>query len=365
MTRCIKSQSCPSNSAYRHCRRKLRHDKISRQSHGIKGRRLKRTRFKKIYGQPLGRLVLPIRRLQKNTVKTFVCPENFSLRNNGEETLFFFRNVAASILKERIESVIIDHSKIENIDPEVALMMIAEFTRITHHSPSCNIKGRFRGTPDKIMEVLMGVGYLGKFYPELAWTNKLELGERIYLRQQSGSLVVARDVHRLIDDFCKMEMLPQILSKRLRVSLIELMDNAVAHAYRSLGGRRVAREKWWMLGYQDKATREIYFAIMDQGVGMPKTLKSRFIDNGLLIPRNDEEMVLTAFERSFSRTRKPNRGLGLPGLRKHVEAAQQGELFLQTNRVRCIFSPVEAPRSESVALSVEGTILVWKISLPS
>lgn len=98
---------------------------------------------------------------------------------------------------------------------------------------------------------------------------------------------------------------------------------------------------------------------------MPKTLKSRFIDNGLLIPRNDEEMVLTAFERSFSRTRKPNRGLGLPGLRKHVEAAQQGELFLQTNRVRCIFSPVEAPRSESVALSVEGTILVWKISLPS
>jgi hypothetical protein len=337
----------------------------SRRFHGKRKKRIKRTTYKKIYGHALGFGNLPpIKRLYKGSEITIYCPSIFSLAHNSDETLHFFEKVTKAILKDKYEKVIIDHTLITKIDPEVALLMNAEFDKLNYHSPFTNLQGRFNNASEDVMEVLFCVGYLGSFYPKLNWKNRIRIDKRIYLKKDSGNLVTAKDVHDLVDDLCEISSMNETTNKRLRVALIELMDNAVAHAYASKKANfRRPQNKWWMMAYKDFESGDVVFILLDQGIGMPATLSNRYVDRGLLIPRDEEEMVRQAFEKSFSSTKKKNRGLGLPGLRKFVEKTTFGELLVQTKNVHCTITSIIGIKSKKTASSLQGTLIRWNTNL--
>ncbi|NWK57571.1 ATP-binding protein [Verrucomicrobiaceae bacterium N1E253] len=275
-----------------------------------------------------------------------------------------------AIFKLKAARIKVDHTKISVIDPEVALLLVAEFSRYRKHSPNLSLLGQFgKKMNDDVVNVLAGVGYLNRFYPGFATAEggKVRAGSRIYIGHRSGKKVTAKDVHILVnefEEFYNMDHLSRVANKRLRSSLIELMDNAVSHAYERTGHQRwVEGIKWWMMGYKDLESGETYFALMDQGIGMPATLKGRFMDKGILIPRNEEELVVTAFRQSMSRTGKKNRGLGLPRLREFAEASDNGELFVQTHHVRCWFNRSRGIRSERSDIRLAGTLIVWKATV--
>lgn len=331
----------------------------------MKKSRLKRTQKKKIHGQVLGGVSIPKGRAKprERVEIEVICPTHFSLRNNADETLAFFKELEDLVFVRRVQSIRVNHTKTQTVDPEVALLLLAEFSRYKYHAPSLRLLGMFGGLSANVLDVLNGVGYLSQFYKEFSKSEKVKAGGRVYFRHQTGKLVTAEKANDLVDEFYKSGSFDVRGSKRLKKCLTELIDNAVSHAYLIEGYQKVVEaKKWWMLGYRDTNSGELYFAIYDQGVGMVKTLKKNFTSFGWLIPHHDEEMVLTAFEKSTSRTQEENRGLGLPKLRRYAEEARDGELFVQTRKVRCRFSPGKRPSAESHKIPLAGTMIVWKTS---
>jgi hypothetical protein len=332
------------------------------KGHKKKSIRRKRVKYQKLHGRIGGQRRSPIKKVNRGFEGQLDLPENFSLKNNRLETLKFFSDLDDLTLKEKAGVIRVRHKNLKQIDPEVALILMAAFSRITELSPQLKILGDFGQLTDEVFHVLAGVGYLEKFYRARRLKDQVRAGSRIYLRAEPGNQVSGQKAGELVEDFYKLADLDKQANKRICTCLVELMDNAMTHGYGSptSRGKWEPSSKWWMLGYRDEKTGELYFALMDQGFGMPKTLKTRFIERGLLIPRNEEEMVLRAFNRSYSRTKQSNRGLGLPNLKKAALTPNSGELSVQTQNVYCHFKNGEQDQSGVSDIPLAGTLIVWK-----
>ena len=107
----------------------------------------------------------------------------------------------------------------------------------------------------------------------------------------------------------------------------------------------------------------MYFALMDQGVGLFTTLNSSSKLKNWLIPPSKEELVFKAFKESMSSTKKKNRGLGLPKLRQYVEETAGGTINIHSHEVSCEFgnSPQQG-KAWKEKYPLAGTLIVWKAS---
>jgi hypothetical protein len=66
------------------------------------------------------------------------------------------------------------------------------------------------------------------------------------------------------------------VSKKLYGALIECMDNVKAHAYPpGVMPRPDLIGEWWMAGFADPAKDQLAFVFLDQGAGIPTTIKDK------------------------------------------------------------------------------------------
>jgi hypothetical protein len=346
-------------------RKSKRHSKrkwlVKRSRKLLRRRTLRRKRRRK--SGPSGRRKNVI---LKRTQANISLPEVLSITDNSDETIAFFTELERLVFEKKSRLIKIDHANLENITPESALLLIAEYERLSFHAPGLLLQAVGRSPVEEVEDLLEGIGYNNRFTrvsdPSTTFSSKSRAGIT-YIRHKTGKKVVVEEVSALVEHFQRLVNFSSRRSERLLESLLECMANSVGHAYpehRSLEFRWGER-RWWLLGYTDNTCREVYFAFLDQGIGMPSTLKRKFRDAKLLFPLSDSELVLKAFMEPRSRTGYPFRGRGLTTLARYVNEAPDGELIVQTTNVRCRFAPRQKPISEKTASGLAGTLLVWHI----
>jgi hypothetical protein len=304
-----------------------------------------------------------IRRFYGDQIEEISFPPVFCLKIAPDETLNFLKEVEEIFQKASIGRVCIHHGTIQVLGLEAAILLISEFSRITQFAPHLKLIGEFNGLNDHIKSILIGIGYF-RYYPKL---RKIAPADYVsnYIRHVTGTGSDPKASGKLVEAFFESGHLTALQAQRLGKCILECLDNVSHHAYTYEAPRRL-HGRWWLVGYCDKVQGELFFAVVDHGVGIARSLKNRRREDPdslkeLLIGRSDEELIVEAFTRSFSRTMMTNRGLGLPGLKRILDTAGRGEIFVKSGSSECKLIPGKHPVGSSCQVHLDGTLIAWRL----
>lgn len=305
-------------------------------------------------------------RLDSGTkLKNLALPSTFCLITNHDETLRFFQQLEAVFDNPETNRIEVDHTTIQQIGIEACLLLIGEFERLTSYAPRIKLQGRLKGMSESVRALLDGVGYFSFYQGGDPEPHRVVDNQTQYFSITTGKGSDTTASGKLVESFTINGYLNEQVAKRLAKCLVECLDNVSHHAYD--GNRpKPLKRRWWLVGYCDKIKNEIYFAILDLGVGMPHTLHKRRREadmslKNMLFGLSDEELIVRAFTESFSSTKKRNRGLGLPGLKRIIDQFGRGELTVFTSKSECRLTPHKLPHGRSHQIPLAGTLLTWKL----
>jgi hypothetical protein len=279
--------------------------------------------------------------------------------------LNFFKDVQDAFDHQDTKGIEIDHTSLEEIGIEAALFLTAQFSRMKRYAPKVKLRGRLTGMPNHVQSVLDGIGYL-LFYPSNTLPPASKTDTR-YIKIKSGTGSDAAASGLMVETFRDERFLDTPTASRLGKCLVECLDNVSQHAYAGNLCKSL-KKRWWMVGYCDRSGGELYFAILDLGIGMPRSLKNRRreLQNGIvpfLIGLSDEELIVRAFTSGFSSTKKNYRGHGLPSLKKIIDRFGSGQLQVFSYYSECRLRPNTPPEGFTHKVPLEGTLLTWKLKL--
>lgn len=157
--------------------------------------------------------------------------------------------------------------------------------------------------------------------------------------------------------------------------LTEAMTNVSQHAYPDdwdVGPIKVVKKGWWMLGHINKLRKELKIMIVDQGIGIPRSLPRTHKDilptllAALKLEVSDGAMIHAAMEVGRSRMGQTHRGKGLNDLKQIIDVCKTGTLRIlskkgeYTYRVR---NSLAIPIVQGHESSLNGTLVEWTIPL--
>jgi two-component sensor histidine kinase len=290
-------------------------------------------------------------------------PSELCMINARNQTLSFFSEVQKAFDHPETKGIEIDHTTLQTIGIEAALLLTAQFHRMNRYAPNIVLRGKLAGMPPHIQTVLEGIGYL-LFYPKNNLPTTSSTDTR-YIRIKTGRGSDAQASGILVEAFRDEGFLDTQTATRLGKCLVECLDNVSQHAYAGTL-KKSLKKRWWMVGYCDRNTAELYFAILDLGIGMPRSLRRRRREwrHGLvplLFGLDDRELIVEAFTRGFSSTKKKYRGHGLPSLKKIIDKFGRGQLRVFSHHTECRLEPNRPPHGLTHKIPLEGTMLTWKL----
>lgn len=286
-------------------------------------------------------------------------PSDFSLLDHPEATITFFRHLRKLILEQPHRAVAMDHSSIANLSPEAGLVLIAELYRADFYAPRCQKFGNPASAP-LVGEIFQKIGYWQHFGINY---NGPERSGRQFILQKTGRRTSGSLVKSVIAHLSEVAAFSPAEKQRLYEAFIECMDNVMNHAYpHRIRTPPVLIGQWWLLAYRDSTTKEVWLCFLDQGEGIPGTIRTRIKDLLPLFRPDDSALIVKAVtEGSFSKHDSPTRGNGLPTLRAFVDEAQDGELRIMSNYAYCVFAHGKKPETKMLTQSFDGTLVVWRI----
>lgn len=290
-------------------------------------------------------------------------PETLDFSLLPEETIAFFKDLRQHISKSKTHRVYVDHSSLKEITPEAALVLMAEMFRAHRLFGDCE-KLCVLPNEREVRDLLGQVGYYDYFAP-LKKTWKPPSGhKRHFFAHRKGTMLEPVVVKGLMALFSEVSALDSEMNSALYEALIECMNNVLEHAYPLTQSRAAKYRFWWMLGYVDTSTRNMSFSFFDQGVGIPRTIRTRWKDSPWLGPLSptDSELVQTAvLEGGYSSTKRTSKGRGLPTLKRFIDTARDGELSIFANQSMCVFHTDKEPARHDHAANLPGTLIAWNI----
>jgi len=169
----------------------------------------------------------------------------------------------------------------------------------------------------------------------------------------------------------------------------ETINNVNLHAYPNLEDDQ--KKKWWLMCHV--YGKELYLAIYDSGVGIPKTvwekpwlvasLKRIYpnhydalikmypdLEKNSMIPFifvpnvNDPILIHLAMQGDVSGTKKSKHGQGSKSIKKMVSETTQGKLWVFSNNGVYIFeNETDEPVTFELSKRLPGTLVQWNIKL--
>ena len=240
-----------------------------------------------------------------------VAPKIFSLTENIEETTKMFGTLVEEIKKgEHKKRFFFDSSNVESVTTDVLVYIIAIMRNM-----KCNKTKQYTF-----------VGNLPK--NEDAKKVFEESGLYRYVQTKSGILpansekmqivtgrgtegLLARQICNFVIEKFNIE---KVLTQFLYVTIIELMGNVVHHAYNDK--EEIMYPCWYL--YAEYINGKVRFVFADTGLGIASTVRKRILENIKFIT-SDADLIESAFAGEYrTETKQPNRGLGLPALKKFV-----------------------------------------------
>ncbi len=346
-------------------------------------------------------------RVVKSKLTAVSPPRDLNLTENWDETVQFlndlrnsvdtaierFANLPKSQLRIRNRkqrrSLIVDQgryfdfTKIDNISPQVALIIASEFDR------QCDMSGvkpsaiNIERWKPKVRDLLNAIGFL-----ELSGVNDSEadytdIGNLRILRLKSGSVIDGRLISEYLLNlgYNIFEEHPAIYD-----AIVEAIGNAVYHGYRdesNLSEKHV--KKWWIFGTRlsGENWKKIRISVYDQGVTIPKTLPKwkLFPDiadainrmgrmfgfqNGVDIIRNssfDGSAIEAAIEVGKTSTMLAHRGHGMSQIVSVLGLCKSGYVAIYSRAGFVRYETGRKPVVRNCAVPLTGTLVVWDIEL--
>jgi len=284
-------------------------------------------------------------------------PKVLDLVNNFEETFSSYKRLKDNILYNPSRQVFLDHSEVERISPDAALVLIAEMTRAHEYVPRCTKRGNLPKN-NEVLGLLSTVGYLGHFGVR---SISSDLGTREYLKYVTSWKTKSNIADEVVDHFSSACNFTVDSQKALKVAIVECMGNVKRHAYPDKKNSRKLIDQWWLIAYRDRTTHEVYFCFYDQGSGIPDTIRTRPQDRIPFIQPSDSHLISKGMEGHYSSTRDEARGSGLPTLREFVETAVAGNLLILSGHGKYSYNKKDGPVSLELKKKFTGTLVVWSM----
>lgn len=303
-------------------------------------------------------------------------PEELDLANNRHHTLEIARACRTNCFVHR-KPTLLDFRNTKKISSAAILFLVAEIDRCRRFAGVKMLSGTF--PKDKTLNIQMrDSGFYDALGVKCNVDDKPKVFPMEYIKVKSGNQADGRMARELR----KALLGPQedLFDKEKRNSffrgLSEAMTNVSQHAYPSdlIGGPiKFVDKGWWMLGHINKKTKQLKIMIVDQGVGIPRTLPRKykevmvefFAKVGVIAP-TDGSIIRAAMEVGRSRTLQTNRGKGLNDLKEIIDKCQAGSLRILSKKGEYKYRIMKG-KVEEIATSSEeslnGTFVEWSIPL--
>lgn len=277
-------------------------------------------------------------------------PCNFSIKNNIDEMLNFFEEVHYHVKNHK--KIFYHMENVESITTDSILYMLSLFDRY-----ELLLKYKYQGSAGnlpkdkKCRQIISESG----FFDHVISRHFVRPNEKI-LTIRTDHLVqgpTASDVMQFATN--KLNRPQDITARRIYSTIIETMANTKQHAY----GKSHEQGKWWLMACHDEQNNHVNFTFLDNGQGIPKTIKKKFIEKlkGKIGLDNDGELINSAMNGDFrSSTGLEFRGKGLPTIKKHSDDGVIDNLMVISNRgcVNCKSNTVK-----KLGNNFYGTLLDW------
>lgn len=363
----------PSNDAGARAER-VRRRRGARESVRVvrrKERRLRRSlavRARRDYAARRGIPFDPV--LQREQI---VLPRVMSFYDNHDRTAAVLGEIREVALR-RNRSIMLHFTDLDRIDPDVALVLVAEIFRIRNLRSREAVTGTYP-RQRAIYELLRDMG----FFSLLKVQELVDLpsadsapGRPAYLRFLTDNRVVPEIADRFVDVIEKhIFSMSELARTRLMAAIIEAMTNTLDHAHPVVVANETMTHRWWLSSSVDPARREVTIMLFDQGVGIPATLDAsryervRTALSNIVSLRSfsskptDGEMILAATELHRTRTGQEGRGKGFKDMKRFIDACDGGELKVLSNRGRYRYLQGTESHGEASS-SIGGTVIEWR-----
>lgn len=136
--------------------------------------------------------------------------------------------------------------------------------------------------------------------------------------------------------------------------LIELIGNATEH------GIQNKNINWWLLRYRNHQKKCMTYVFVDMGLGIIKSYKNSGLLRKYMFKDSKKIPIDALYGRIGSSTKEPNRGHGLPQMRKLVENGYISDFVLITNNVSLQYNNGKFIVAENP--NFVGTYFSWTIN---
>ena len=247
----------------------------------------------------------------KRRDKIIMLPSHFLLSEEHEANVIKF--LEKMMLAHR-GKIILDFSKVQSLTHESYMIYRAQGEKALY-------KGRklyYKSVPEDLMNIVKKRN-----------KNHKTLHSYIKLQESYTPFLLSAQINPQITTGAETEL------KRMGIKdyyefntlLTELLGNAIEH------GIKKRNINWWLYQYRNREERKMIFAFADMGIGIIDSYKKAGLPPQYT-NLNDEEILLYALEGKLgSSTKNPNRGRGLPQLRRMIVKKWISDFVLITNSV--------------------------------
>ena len=292
-------------------------------------------------------LTSAVRKAHRRREKEITAPECFSLVENPEKTLTFFSEVA----KQRSQQykVYLNLEKVKRITPDAILYMVALLDRL-QETKGPQLSG---GTPEdeRCKHIFRESGFYkyvkSDYTPQTGKTGILEVRKDKQVIGDIAFKVVCFAGEKFQHD------LPVLVRKQVYTTIMECMGNTHNHAYT---GEEKFSAKWWLMALFDEINQNVHFAILDNGQGIPKTVRRTLLEK-VLSP--DYVLIQSALAGELrSRLKEQERGKGLPKIKEILDNGMIADLVVISNNG---YVNYKENQHRNLTQKFFGSLVAWTI----
>ena len=281
---------------------------------------------------------------------TIRAPDNFSLVNNTEEVLSFFRE--AYLVLKKGDRALLDISEIKTLTTDAIAVQVAKICdrRFLQNSEIQGNSPKNEG----LRQLFLESGFFNHVQTQGRRFNaKNKLIHKVTKNRVEPDLVREACLYALRHVYGNSEPVEPLYD-----ILIEVMQNTNNHA-----GLERGKYDWWLNIFNDPNSKKSTFTFVDLGAGIfeslpVKTFKKKFIEMFGLT--NNLKLVPKLFNGEIkSRTARPERGKGIPQIFECSQDNVFSKFLLISNDVYADLK--DNGNNRLLDQNFDGTLFFWEL----
>ncbi len=292
----------------------------------------------------------------ENLTKMITAPEIFSISENPDELILFFKRVRFHCYQTK-KQLIIDMKNIKKVDVD-SLIYLKYIVYLTKEVRRKNKQMTFRSPKNKeLKEYIYNTGFVTytnrPFYMEKTIENSTKYfsiedkqTENFKIKRDN---TINRDILRKIIEFAE-EKIGQ--NKVLHPIIHEMMENTVFHAYKDK--EDIEHKDWYF--FAEFLPGKLAFIFLDTGLGITETARRKWTD--LFKIKDSESYILkeVLLGKHRSQTGEVYRGKGLPHIYEKYKEKEILNLRIISNK-----GCYNINSNSDLTDSLDGTFFYWEI----